>query len=347
MQVETGTYPQHVDKDVRFRTTYYFRVFDYCWNKYSGQQATIPQTDTLYRYRMTGKAHSLLSQVKFESGVLDAADIDPFGTDVVYDSNITGFRVRTAEEARQESREAEDARGAEKTDAAREAARAGAWARYIMLRAEYDKVAKTATPEVKTGLQSAMDAALKDFNAVSDPEIEKKIEQARQATNEQIKKLEGQIDELRKQIAARTEQPELADQLLKLQRDMEAQVNKLRQDLDKLSASGAATDALCPEDKPTRRRGFQVMGPEGWRTFDQDKRLLMAMSSSAKPLIETLNEYSGRILNSRVNPAEALLPLVRENLVTLEAQQAADRLDPTTKTVDEIYAAALGAFTEE
>jgi hypothetical protein len=30
MRVDTGLHPKGQDRDVRFRTTYYFRVFDYC-----------------------------------------------------------------------------------------------------------------------------------------------------------------------------------------------------------------------------------------------------------------------------------------------------------------------------
>ena len=54
----------------------------------------------------------------------------------------------------------------------------------------------------------------------------------------------------------------------------------------------------CPTTAPTRR-GFQILGPEGWRTFDQDERLLLAMTTDSQPLISTLKDISSRILNTQ------------------------------------------------
>ena len=45
-------------------------------------------------------------------------------------------------------------------------------------------------------------------------------------------------------------------------------------------------DALCPSGA-IRRKGFQLMGPEGIKEFDQDERLIMAMYTGATPLTET------------------------------------------------------------
>ncbi len=84
------------------------------------------------------------------------------------------------------------------------------------------------------------------------------------------------------------------------------------------------TSPLC-EDGIVARRGFQVLGPEGWRTFDQNERLIMAMSTSARPLISTLNEISGRILNTATNPSDTLLPLMQERLRATEAKHRGDR----------------------
>jgi hypothetical protein len=83
-----------------------------------------------------------------------------------------------------------------------------------------------------------------------------------------------------------------------------------------------------PPDTIEVRRGFQVMGPEGWRTFDQDERLLMAMSTSAQPMIGTLKRVFWPHPALAFDPANALLPLVRENLLIVEAQRALDRTEP-------------------
>ena len=97
--------PRHVDTDVRFRTTYFFRVFDFCpplRRDYAegasgigsgastsrapadevfspGTSRLLILTDSLYRFRMTGKANALTTQIHFESGTLRASEIDPFG----------------------------------------------------------------------------------------------------------------------------------------------------------------------------------------------------------------------------------------------------------------------------
>ena len=95
--VNEGADPFNVDKDVVFRTTYYFRVFDYCVaRKLKNQkfdEVVVPLTDSLYRFRMTGKAGSNVSDVKFESGTLMAWEIDPFGAKVEYDpeSRVDGY----------------------------------------------------------------------------------------------------------------------------------------------------------------------------------------------------------------------------------------------------------------
>ncbi len=100
MQVRAGIDPRNQDDQVRFRSTYYFRVFDVCRNPDNGRVEVNgpPKSDSLYRFRMTGKASSLLSQVHFESGTLHKSEIDPFGSNVVFDENLSRYRVVSAEE---------------------------------------------------------------------------------------------------------------------------------------------------------------------------------------------------------------------------------------------------------
>lgn len=92
----------------------------------------------------------------------------------------------------------------------------------------------------------------------------------------------------------------------------------LERDLNRqLSANGSK---LCGGDQQ-RRRGFQILGPEGWKTFDQDERLIMAMSSSAKPLIGSLTKISKQVLKQEASRNDELLPLVEEQLRISEAQR--------------------------
>ena len=95
--VNQGADPFHADKDVVFRTTYYFRVFDHCVarkvKRGKIEEVHTPLADSLYRFRMTGKAASNVSKVKFESGTLMAWEIDPFGAKVEFDPDLGRARV--------------------------------------------------------------------------------------------------------------------------------------------------------------------------------------------------------------------------------------------------------------
>ena len=93
--VGEGANPFRVDKDVVFRTTYYFRVFDHCELKQTNgnEIVVVSLTDSLCRFRMTGKSKSIFSNVKFESGTLKAWEIDPFGVKVEFDKESKRFRV--------------------------------------------------------------------------------------------------------------------------------------------------------------------------------------------------------------------------------------------------------------
>jgi hypothetical protein len=111
------------------------------------------------------------------------------------------------------------------------------------------------------------------------------------------------------------------------------------------SAPAAANGGLvsCPSGT-TARRGFQILGPEGWRTFDQDERLIMAMSSSAKPLLGALQEVSRNVLNAQQSPADTFLPLLRERLRIVETERKAERYEATGGTVDDIVADLVATF---
>jgi hypothetical protein len=70
----------------------------------------------------------------------------------------------------------------------------------------------------------------------------------------------------------------------------------------------------------------------------------MAMSSSAKPLLSSLQEVSRNVLSAQQSPAEALLPLVRERLRITETDRAAERYQAVGGTVDQIVDALLAIF---
>ena len=120
-QIANTVNPKDEDVDVRFRTTYYLRVFDLCrvgedgkenqdgkknqdglsGPKYAvGMAGLVHRTDghyrvikdSLYRFRMTGQAQAFFNNVRFESGTLRDYQVDPFGTTIAVDKKYGQFQ---------------------------------------------------------------------------------------------------------------------------------------------------------------------------------------------------------------------------------------------------------------
>jgi hypothetical protein len=103
-QIENTVDPKYEDEDVRFRTTYYLRVFDLCrvdeqgkYGKYdtgvgkfthrtAGQYRIVK--DSLYRFKMTGQSQGYNNDVRFESGTLRDYEIDPFGRTIDFEKHL-------------------------------------------------------------------------------------------------------------------------------------------------------------------------------------------------------------------------------------------------------------------
>ena len=286
-RVRSGVDPRYQDDNVRFRTIYYFRVFDVCRDPAGNVVSGPPLLDSLYRFRMTGKASDLFSKVRFESGILHKSEIDPFGSSVVFDDELGRHRFVSREE----------------TDAA------------ARRNEQYD-------------------------------EIQRQLDLLRQ--------LDAFVDEQQTQGGDPTAANQLKRVMTKVGDGIERQ----------LANTVSALGSVSPEDNPTMnesksagagcpkgtelRRGFQIMGPEGVATFNQDQRLVMAMTSSGEPLIGVLKELSGRMLAEHGSESDVLLPLVRENLATLRAERAVDRVenDPDV-SVDRLIERIIEAFNKD
>lgn len=70
------------------------------------------------------------------------------------------------------------------------------------------------------------------------------------------------------------------------------------------------------------RRGFQILGPEGWRTFNQDERLIMAMYVDNAPITQVLKQLSSQVLKSYNSNEPNLLPIVEAELRLSKATTA-------------------------
>ena len=254
MTVTDGASPANHDKNVRFRTTYFFRVYDYCYDLKT-QSKLQPTTDSLYRFVMTGKANAFANRIRFESGTLKADQIDPFGATIERDDKTGRMRFvpRSEVEARARRGEAQD---------------------------EIE-----ALIELRDRLANTNAKADGDSNANSDIVT---------ALNVKIK--------------------EIVNTGLSSERISSGAVEAS----DSAASPNASSNAskVCPAGTEIQR-GFQIMGPQGVKTYDQNERLIMAMSTYAKPLINSLEEVSGRFLQAEENKADAsdlLLALVTEQL---------------------------------
>jgi hypothetical protein len=452
--ITKGQEPQYADDDyVRFRTTYYFRVFDVCDEannprRHEDTKNIFPDSngqplrllkDSIYRFRMTGKASSLFSIVHFEAGTLKSYQIDPFGATVAFDETNRRFYFKSQQDTEADAKqdasfknirrytdllqtfrgteieseiadlirdelrglgavrrtltpgiltrqvrdtyaramvaaatafEAAAKTGATKPQeltetpqqlrdratslkdtegttytaitnlltAARDGTAAGAATTIVGLSTERDRVdqylvaARAKVGSLRTAASNARQAANNDSSDMAKRAAAEEAERSHQQVASALASAESArrtIDGAIAQISALQE--------FYLTAGTNSQVRTPSADVN----SGDATD-LCPPGS-TKHRGFQVMGPEGIRTFNQDERLIMAMSSDGKPLISTLQDLSNRVLGPQVNQAEQRLPLADERLRISEARRILDREKPdkaedAAKLLDDVAA---------
>ena len=377
--VREGGDPFHVDKDVAFRTTYYFRVFDYCvarkLKNRKFDEIVVPLADSLYRFRMTGKSATLLSNIKFESGILKAWEVDPFGAKVEFDSNTNRFRVISPQEADADARRAAIKRDIEEMivmykrlkkitnnkPADTESKKIlppgilgkmvsaiqrkieelssissgptddGLAAGQSDIRAPLSNKQKSAI--LKEAVETVLTAALKDDRELSQEKIQAIVNDGYNASTLSDADLArpGFIERAVKQTFSNAQNiimamiPQNTIEIQKRLAGISALLKLTEDDVSAKFARGQPPPSIhCPEDAPVRR-GFQVLGPEGWRTFDPDERLIMAMSSSTAPLVSTLKELSNRVLNARDNPAAELLPIAQEQKRMAQTERDLDK----------------------
>ena len=295
MQVATGNDPKNVDRDVRFRTTHYFRVFDYCDGMGGDDVVRIPYgQDALYRFRLTGKANSLTNTVHFESGTLTAAELDPLGARVVFDDESGHHFLESAQAMRERQRLAELKRLTalyEQTRRNLHGEQAGESA------AAQDQAVLAALAEAVKGQSARLSGPTgrRPGAGASAPGIGSEADGANAAGNATGNGTTGRAQGATPQGAAGSTTATTQE-----------------------APSNHSWTTYCSQPK----RGFQILGPEGWRTFDQEERLVFAMSSSAQPLIGTLKELGSRVLESQPKPERTSLQLLRAQIKTDRAAGA-------------------------
>ncbi|MBF0164716.1 MAG: hypothetical protein HQM01_09505 [Magnetococcales bacterium] len=279
MEVRTDIDPANEDKQVRFRSTHYYRVVDMCNNSPIYVHA-------LYRFKMSGKTGALGNTVNFESGTLKAHQIDPFGADITFDAANKRFTYND------------------------------------------NRVPTTESEICKTNLATnqAMVTYLRSVCTSNEP-TEKAKENA-------LADIDLLTKCLKKEIGKRVQA-----NILKVIEGMTPCIN------DDSNPGSDNDEVLCPDGKQPSR-GFQVFGPEGWRTFNQNDRLILAMYSDGQPLINTLKTVSQAILDGKNSSDIPKNSVLKEKLRLSDAKwQVKEFKDSSeTKPLDEFWTNLLLTF---
>ena len=345
MHVARGATPEHIDDYVRFRTTLYFRSFDYCQrrarvvtpqNGHTNHDIyVIPETDTLYRFRMTGKAHSLTTKVRFESGTLKASVIDPFGATIEQDDETGQPRFVSRDEVEQRNHRRKVREDLAMLTSILEdvSSMTGADGKPLT-GGEYDKLRERILKEMSKAIATpdSSPAKPKDPNRLVAAGDDASASEEDERTAEEVA-LDAKLSDISTKLLGTIDDLAATNQALE-------ELKALKRDTGTLLESNGS---YCTEGPV--RRGFQIMGPEGWRTFDQDERLIMAMSSSAEPLIQSIQRTADNVLNAKSSQAELLLPLVQESVKASNQQRTVEAATPNTKeSLMALYTGVQEAF---
>ena len=316
MQVRSGASPSYQDDNVRFRTTYYFRVISICDDGKVNTDTSKLDIDSLYRFRMTGKAGALANKIHFESGFLPKSAIDPFGSVVSYDSENNRFHVSSHEDIQRISKQKE--RLNEQAREQKFLLEQRASKRKILIDEinNYLRImgADSFEETDKDGLMATSLTALIKGNVDTITALNGSLStEARHDDAEIIKKI-----------------GELADAL----KSHKLETDKIIQAINDKVSKDKQDKSICTTN--SNQYGFQVLGPQGMRTYDQDQRLLLSMSTSAKPLVATLKELATRMMPRPTNNTEALLQVTEERLTLSRTERELFRLEDEISRIDNL-----------
>lgn len=301
LRVDTGLEPQHLDEQVRFRTTYYFRVLEGCpiekniiddlserghfVKRINGN--FVPLNDSLYRFRMTGQAAALFNRIHFESGVLRKEQIDPFGSAVHFNTETNSFLPTPADHLRAQAK-------------------------------------STATINETSRLRKLFDQFKTDanFSEASKQAFEAQLNEIIQNRLESIKAnplTSGTVDT----ISSTTPQDSTATQARASSAAEEASQPTNRQ--DQTSPKGEASPKGRCNGQPSLKK-YYLLGPEGSKELDPNDRLLMALSVDSKPLIGMLQQISEHKFQSQETSLHLMEALLDERSRIFDAQRTISRM---------------------
>jgi len=325
LRVDSGLEPQHIDDQVRFRTTYYFRVLSGCRIETTpeGERSADsspfvkrvrgefkPLSDSLYRFRMTGQAAALYSQVHFESGVLKKNQIDPFGSAIRYNEQTNSFIAVSADDLQADAKR-QIARG--EIDDVRKL--------YQVIKND-----KSLDPTAKENLLAKVVLIIEDrleqlkplravgvpprAVAMDEPKESEKASDKPSAqpdpkTGEQAIELQAKLNEA---------SDALASQKIKEKATLQDLSKTIEGRLKELEAAKSRSDAeksFSCMGKPSETK-YYLLGPEGAKELDPSDRLLLALSLDSKPLISALQQLSERKLQTAGTELKVLEHLLDE-----------------------------------
>lgn len=334
LRVDSGLDPQHIDDQVRFRTTYYFRVLSGCQidttpkDERSADSSPFmkrvrgefkPLSDSLYRFRMTGQAAALYSKVHFESGVLKKSQIDPFGSAIRYNEQTNSFLPVSADDLQ--------------ADVKRQIARG----EIHDLRALYQEIRddkylestarETLLAKVVLIIEDRLEQ-LKPLRAVSVPPravvIDKPKESAEASdkpsvqpdlkTGEQATELQTKLNEANEALANQKTKEKATLQ------DLSKTIEGRLEELDAAKSRGEAKKNASCSGRPTETK-YYLLGPEGAKELDPNDRLLLALSLESKPLIGALQQLSARKFQAAGPDLKTMERLLEERGRIFDAQK--------------------------
>ncbi|WP_139063205.1 hypothetical protein [Vibrio nigripulchritudo] len=238
-------------------------------------------SDTLYRFTLTGKA-SAWSNVKFEAGTLLASQIDPFSSTVTFNKNTNKFdlvssgnKASISTSSEQQSKLSDITLAIEKIEE--------------KLAAEEKKAEKDRDIELITSyrnqrnqLESAKEEIFKFLYGHT--KVIPPISLSKADIKNIKEKTSAQQDNLLPKSGVISANSVFAEFI----------TEKTKQQHAKEVAQTTYSRSDCPPGF-SRNHGFLILGPEGWKHFDPEERLLLAMYTSEKPLISTMSELSQKM----------------------------------------------------
>lgn len=333
LRVDSGLEPQHIDDQVRFRTTYYFRVLSGCRidttpeDERSADSSPFmkrvrgefkPLRDSLYRFRMTGQAAALYSQVHFESGVLKKSQIDSFGSAIRYNEQSNSFVPVSADDLQADAKrqiargEVRDLRALYqeiKDDKSLELTTKEALLAKVVLIIEERLEQLNQLRAVSAPLRVATDEPKESAKVGDTPSVQPDPKIGEQATELQAKLSEAN-DALASQKTKETA----------TLKDLSKTIEGRLKELEGAKSRDDAERSFSCEGKPSETK-YYLLGPEGTKELDPNDRLLLALSIDSKPLISALQQLSEPKFQTAGRELKTMEHLLEERGRILDAQK--------------------------